>query len=1531
MNMMGNFSLDARQLAQALEPLVASPDLPQAGVKPSDRPENAGARLRREALREATNWRQGTVRKRRYRILENKARRLEDTIVQALSELQSAEAPRVMGEVRWIVENARLLRTAAQDARRSARTTGGLIQSEIRRDRAPGLPRCYGMAAAFLGAVGFAFDEKSFLVYFAAAQEQCPLEMGELRALRLMMQLVLLHEVAHAARSADLRAERRVDSAPSSSASAVRIPLLINSLRRVGEADWKDLFEQLSALDVVLREDPSGTYPRMDFENRNLYREAVQKLARHSATDELGVASKAVALARSAENEWSSNARLRARRTDVGYYLLDKGRILLERQIGFRPPVIQQVRKAILRWPEVSYLAGIEFLTLAFITFVLMGVGVPAPPLAALLLLLLPATESAIGVVNQLVAFFLPPRILPRLDFSRGIPRDSTTMVAIPTLLISQEQVRGLVHDLEVRYQGNRDANLHFALLTDPPDSSEPSDEKDELVELCSRLIQDLNDRYREDGRGGFFHFHRQRIYNASEGVWMGWERKRGKLLDFNNLLRGKYDSFPVKVGDLSILPTVRYVITLDSDTQLPRDAAHRLVSTLAHPLNRAVIDPVTNTVVEGYGILQPRVAISVRSASRSRLANIYSGQTGFDIYTRAVSDVYQDLFGEAIFAGKGIYEVDVFQQVLGQRFPCNAILSHDLIEGAYTRVGLVTDVEVIDDYPSHFSAYTRRKHRWVRGDWQIMRWLFSRVPAPSGDRVPNPLSLISRWKILDNLRRSVIEIATFALLVAAWFFFPGATSRWTAAVVALMLIPSYVHLMLSMTRIPRAADLLSALKEVGGSFVAEQVNVLLMFTFLAHQTLVTLDAVVRTLVRLTVTHQRLLEWETAAQSELQTETRKRIPVDVYLDWTPHLGIGLALALTLVRPKALFSALPVLALWVWSKFLSRRLDAPLLSERVSLRREEAFLRQAALRTWRFFRFFATAEHHWLIPDNYQEEPAAIASRISPTNLGLLLNAQLAAYDLGFLTLPQFVNSTECSLTTAKQLPRFRGHFFNWYDTRSLAGLEPLFVSTVDSGNLACCLWTLRQGCLQAGTQPLFRPALFQGISDHLQLAAEAARAQGLGGDVAQTVDAIASKTQALGEDPRRWIQTLPALERMLLELDAALSDGFGSSGDTLAWWVRETGLRLNDLRVMTEHLAPWLLPEYAARLESLGVDAGPERMAQLSLESLPQVIADLDARLESAWEDQTAGLRTQSAVRALRSLLPSCLAEAERLENRLRAVAEEATLLVDRMDFRFLYNQRRNVLSVGYHVRTGRVEESCYELLASEARTAAFVAIAKGDVPQESWFRLGRAHTLCEGRRVLLSWTGTMFEYLMPTLWMKAYPGTILDENAYAAVVCQKQAGTRLGIPWGISEAACSRRDDAGHYQYYPFGLRALALRPDPPRGLVVSPYSSFLALPVDPAAALRNLHLMQDRGWVGEFGFYESAEFAGPENQESSPPDIVRCWMAHHQGMILLSVCNLLSDSLLQNLFHEEPRVAATERILHERVPLTAHVDRSC
>jgi hypothetical protein len=1382
----------------------------------------------------------------------------------------------------WVMDNVRLLRTALQEVLKSRHSFSE--QPHVKNQDGRVVARSLVIADTFLRAMGFCFDTEAFAAYLSEWPEHQRLEMGELWALKPALEISILDQLARVI--APFLDDPAFSFQLAYADARIGIRRLITALRSVGEADWKLLFEQISAVDRVLRRDPVGTYAQMDYSSRDLYRSVIADLASHSETDEVEVADAAVLLAQGAISRGSLE-----RESHVGYYLVDDGLHDLRRLIRYRSPIRQRFADHVRRSPNAYYLTGIGIFTFAIEALLLGGLSPLAPSVATFFLLLIPASQAALTLMNAIVTSILPARLLPKLDFSEGIPARYKTMVVVPTLLVNEQQIKELVDGLEVRYLGNRDPNLYFALVTDVPDADKPYDEKDALAEYCSHVIRELNTKYAVSGKGVFFLFHRHRMFNPSENVWMGWERKRGKLLDLNKLLRGTADRFPVKVGDLSVLPKIRFVITLDSDTRLPMDTAQRLVGTLAHPLHRAIIDPITNTVTTGYGILQPRVGISLQSASRSRLASIYGGNTGFDIYTRAVSDVYQDLYGEGIFTGKGIYDVDVFQQVLNDRFPCNTLLSHDLIEGAYGRAALVSDIEVIDDYPSHFSAYSRRQHRWVRGDWQIMQWLLPRVPNFDGYMVANPTTLGSRWKIFDNLRRSLIDPGLFFLLLAAWFFLPEPPWYWILAALSLLLVPVYTQALFSLLRIRNPRQFRSTSQSAIATFARGHLNVVFTLTFLSHQALVMVDAIIRTVVRHRITRRRLLEWETAAEAECGAA--KKGPADIYLALTPWIALAIAVGLAMVRPDACLYAGPLLLLWAGAPAMVRWLSIRRTNKRANLKSdEEQFLRAAALRTWRYFRENSAAANNWLVPDNIQESPAIVADRISPTNLGLLLNARQAAHGMGYITLPEFVRLNTYTLSVAAGLRRHGGHFFNWYDVRTLDPLAPLFISTVDSGNLAASLWAFRQGCLSLLKEPIFPLSLWRGLLDHVHILHELEP---------EKTSILNASAKDFGDDGVRWLSGLHLMKREAQQLLSA-------PDDSVRWWATELVDRVASVSELARTFMPWLgsLDSSVAGDSTADLEKG---FAGMTLESLPKIIEQVRARLNPR------------DLFLLEDALAQAVMTSGELQLGLRRLASEAERLAGEMDFCLLYNRRKKLLSVGYYLPTRRLYTACYDLLASEARTAAFVAIAKGDIPQESWLHLGRTQTSYKGRRMLLSWTGTIFEYLMPSLWMKTAPHSILEQSMRNVVETQRFYFKSRCPIWGISESAHATVDENGSYRYQAFGLPALALKRTKTPPSVITPYASFLALETNFAAAIRNLRHMWQCGCFGLYGFYEAVEFKDSGSGRSEAV-VVKSWMAHHLAMSLMAVTNRLSESPFQRYFHANPQVMATELLLHEKVP---------
>ena len=1454
-----------------------------------EQPRVSDGELRRHAAAQAAGWQMTHYSAVKENSLPERLKSLKSRLADRLARCRAIVNTKELTPQLEFLESTRALQGVLQGMTAAAPEFRELPYVAVQGGEA--IPRVMNLAEGYLSAAEGIWSPESLAAYAGAAQSHDPLRLGEVLLLPVALKLAQLEFLLD-------RADEVFGSGtlPRIEESPFSAPL--HSLRRLGQFEWPEVLEPLVPFQSVLLADPAGAFGRMEEETRDAYRLRVAELARYSDASELEVAEKALALAHAAAGRANNDPRLHRRLSHVGYYLFEQGLKALAQEIGYHPPLAERMRALILANNEEFYILGI------FTVSVLLIVAFIAPlvphntfglVIATLFLALLPATQGAADLVNNIVTAGLHPRALPKLDLTDGIPAEEATLVVVPTLLLSEGQVREMFEDLEARYLSNEDRHLHFGLLTDLPDSlarPEPED-RNALVELALRLTNDLNQKY-ERGRGGrFLLLHRHRTFNARQGAWMGWERKRGKLLDLNNFILGDFDSFPVKGGPVEVLHSVRYVITLDSDTQLPRGTAARMIGTMAHPLNQAIVDPKSRIVTLGYGILQPRVGVSVSSAARSRLAALYSGETGFDIYTRAVSDVYQDLFGEGIFTGKGIYEVSILHKVLDRRFPRNSLLSHDLIEGAYARAGLVTDIEVIDDYPSHHSAHTRRKHRWVRGDWQIVQWLFGHVPDESGNQVENPISTVSRWKIFDNLRRSLVEPVTFLLLVCGWFFLPGGPLYWTLVTLTLLFLPMLVQLAFNLGR---AAVKLSATAALGGftTFGTSMFFALLNLVFLPHQMLLSLDAIVRSLVRRFVTGKRLLEWETAAQSE---SGRKKTSLDRYLQMSPVLSLVIALLLFVTHHvPAVIVASPILVLWAFAPAVAAWLNASPTRELGPLSEaDQRFLDDQALSVWRYFSDFAGEENHWLIPDNVEEKNVFQVRKLSPTNLGMLFNARQAALELGFLTLPEFARATLGTLATYERLEKQRGHIYNWYDMETLQPISPKIVSAVDSGNLAASLYSLHGGALDLLKRPLLELRAFKALYRLLEPGA-ATLPTALTGDGAEGLRAAVA-----------WLLAVPAGTLTTNGRSGSIEESLEERH------ARDAEARRAALVLFVTDYVPWLLPRFLP-LHDIPTFNDPVHAKLPDL----QGAAEYGRRLEQRTEAVLLAAKDGSAEHALAAEfameLRAAIERLDRLHTDVTRIVSAAETYADVMDYSFLLVESRQLLSIGYDGTTGELYSACYDLLASEARIAFFLAVAKGDIPQQSWFRLDRSHVLVNGRATLLSWTGTMFEYLMPALWMRAFPNTLISRTIDSAIAIQR-AHTK-GIPWGISESGFGTMDPNGRYGYQAFGIPAVALKYGAEDGPVISPYSTFLTLPFARKEAIANLRRMAGMGWTGLYGLYEAADYTAGTKE----PVMVRSWMAHHQGMSLLALTNLLSHDVFQRWFHANPRVRAAELLLHER-----------
>jgi len=1301
-------------------------------------------------------------------------------------------------------------------------------------------------------------------------------------------------------------------------ADQLAIGNIITSMRLLSSIDWPLFFERVSHVEQILREDPAGAYARMDFPTRDRYRHSVEQLAKGAKTLEQVVARHAVEMARDAQRTAPEHDRTH----HVGYYLISRGRFRLERELGYPPTIREQLARFVYGHPVLGYLGTIAGATaLAVASFVAYahrhgGTGVELWLVA--LLALLPVSELAISLVNLIVTSQITPRPLPKLDMRSGIPPGDRTMVVVPAIVDSEARLMSLLDDLEVRFFANRDAHLHFALLTDFADADERTRPNDAaLVEVARRRVDDLNARH---GSDRFLLFHRTRQWNPGEQRWMGHERKRGKLAEFNRLLRGATDtSFVVQHGDLSILPTVRYVITLDSDTQLPMEAGRRFVGTLSHPLNRPRFDPQLQRVTEGYGVLQPRISVSVVSANRTIFSQIFSGHVGVDPYTTAVSDVYQDLFHEGSYVGKGIYDVDAFEAALSGRIPENSLLSHDLFEGFYARAGLVTDFDLVDDYPANYLAYSARQHRWVRGDWQIIGWLWRTVRDANCRRVPNTLPVIARWKILDNLRRSLIPPSLVLLLGAGWTILPGSPAMWTTLALLVLAFPAYIQVARSLGSHAAGVPLREHLRAEQDTMLTSLRQAVFSVIVLAHQSVVMIDAIGRVLIRLLITRRRLLEWVTADRAEHEHSSVWNVARRMWQ--APVVSIGIAAVVATYAPERLLLAGPILILWFVSPALVHVTGRPLAHRLTALgASDRAVFREVARKTWRFFEELVGPADHWLIPDNYQENRIdVVAHRTSPTNIGLQLLSTLAAYDFGYLSFTGTLDRLEPTFDALLQMQRYRGHFYNWYDTRTLVPLIPAYISTVDSGNLAGYLLTLRSGLAQlADNAPLVGACLLEGLEDVINLfeievdtLSRGRVTSGLKRELGSLRTHLARRPVTLLEWRRLLTQLeerLQAVSILLRDLEEALlagADAFPLALTEAASWLERAAVVVSTRQLELERLTGWM-----TRLQAAGIRAVPAEVP-----SLTALVAICDRALNEVAERPASSDTRQAIERARR--------HAEELIDRAERIGALADDLIEETEFGFLFSAERQLFSVGFSVSDGRLDNSYYDILASEARLASFMAIATGTISHEHWFKLVRSLTPSGRSRALLSWSASMFEYLMPVLVMRGYPGTLLDETYNAVVERQIQYGAQRGVPWGISESAYNAQDLDKNYQYRAFGVPGLGLKRGLSEDLVVAPYASILAAPLAPQDVLENLARLKKEGLDGRFGYYEAIDYT----PERIPPDdkggvVLRTWMAHHQGMSLLALDNLVNGSPMQDRFHGDPRIQAADLLLQERVP---------
>lgn len=1301
-------------------------------------------------------------------------------------------------------------------------------------------------------------------------------------------------------------------------ADQVSVSNSISSLRTLASTNWNEFVEAISVIEKTLRRDPVGVYAHMDFPTRDRYRHSVERIAKLANRSEIDVANLAVSLAEQNVAQHATDPRSK----HVGFYLIDEGLPELERRAHARLRLATTLARGLKKGAFPWYLSAILLLTTLF-TAGLIRIALTDDSNAWVMLVVavlsfICASQLGLTLINWILTLTAHAGRLPRMDYAKGIPPESRTLVAVPTMLIELQDADDLAEALEIRFLANQDRNLNFCLLTDFADASTETTPADAaLLDRARANIKALNDRYAGTQRSPFFLFHRPRRWNPQEQAWMGYERKRGKLGDLNAFLRGgSVAAFSCVVGDLKKLTHVKYVITLDTDTQLPRETAGKLAGALAHPLNQAQFDPARRRVVAGYGILQPRVAVSLAGLNASLYVQLYGGDPGIDPYTNTVSDVYQDVFGEGSFIGKGIYDVDAFEASLKGQIPDNRVLSHDLLEGCYARSGLLSDVEFYEDHPSAYAADVSRRHRWIRGDWQLAAWLRRRVPDYAQVFEPNPLTALSRWKILDNLRRSLVAPATVALLILGWFILPDPWF-WTLVILTLFFLPTLCVAALSLGRKPTDVILKQHLAGAAATTARHLAQALFSLTCLIEEARYTLDAILRTVYRNLISHRRLLEWRPSSITNRKTD--KSVAEAIRSMWiSPTVALLLGAGLAHFRMTGFISALPILVLWFLAPIIAWRLSQPIVVQKVALTAAQTqFLRKLARKTWEFFDVHSCEDDNWLIPDNIQEKPAAsVAHRTSPTNIGLALLANLTAYDFGYIPSNVLLARTQATLRTMTRLERYLGHFYNWYDTQTLQALLPIYISTVDSGNLAGHLLTLAPG-LRAITQDrIVHERLFEGLLDTYAVLREATPEK-----QRDALNQIGFEFDAIAVNPPTGLN---AIYVALKRLKTAAITCCKPDHETVGTEARQYGdaFITQCARIMEdlEHLTPWCTKAsvitWHEPVPVLNVVPTLSALATFDL----NVFSQLTERLastdlppdERAWLDQTKMDILTAAVRARQRI------------SALEGLAGQATGMA-RMEFGFLYDNGSRLLSIGFNLTERRRDVGLYDLLASEARLCSFVAIAQSQLPQETWFALGRQLTASSSGPVLLSWSGSMFEYLMPMLVMPTYQRTLLYQTSLTAVRQQIEYGLKQNVPWGVSESAFNALDVNLNYQYRAFGVPGLGLKRGLADDLVVAPYASTLALMVVPAEACKNLQRLADEGLSGTYGLFEAVDYTPRRQPRGQQSTIIYSFMAHHQGMSLLSLANVLLGDLMQDRFEQDASFQATLLLLQEKVPRAA------
>ncbi|WP_434037815.1 GH36-type glycosyl hydrolase domain-containing protein [Bartonella ancashensis] len=1235
---------------------------------------------------------------------------------------------------------------------------------------------------------------------------------------------------------------------------------IIRSLKIIDDMDWTAWFETVSFVDFILRE--NSDFSELDSHSRNTYRQIIEKIAYHSPLSELEVTHKAIEMVKTSfrDSLHMSNSSVEKNHS-IGWYLIDEGRCIFEKACGYTPSLFTKWMRSYRRLKIGTIALPITLLTsiiLFMVHTVLQTFGLTSfMVLLFTILAFFPTMEASFSFFNTVVSWLIPPNKLIGYDYKKGIPQSARTMVVVPTLITSHSDVDQQVRNLEVHYLSNAQGAIHFALITDWIDSqSEETQEDLDLFNYAQNCIAKLNDRYCQNDIPLFFLLHRKRLYNNSEKCWMGWERKRGKLHELNLLLRGnKNTSF--YAPDSRIPMDCRFVMTVDADTRLTPESVSKLVGKLNHPLNHPVLNPQNGQITKGYGILQPRITPSLTTENKtSILQRVFSTNRGIDPYVFAVSETYQDILEEGTFTGKGLYNIDTFEQALNGKIKENSVLSHDLLEGGYARTALVSDVEVIEDYPTAYNIDVARHHRWTRGDWQLLPYLFKR----------HQISLITRWKMQDNLRRSLTPLMWLIAAIMGWSILPlKAATIWQIFLLLSLFITPILGIFQSFIPPDIEYSMRGHIRFIINHIIHTTTNIFLRIAFIAYSACFMTDAIIRTLYRMLISKHHLLEWKTSAATQ---STPNSLKFYVLTMWPASL-IGLfAIMLPLFfNHPAVFISFPFGLSWFLSPLIAWIVSQPKTFQdflEISPDDKET-LRRIGRRTWLYYETFVNIQNNHLPPDNFQEDPEPqLAQRTSPTNIGVYLLSVVAARDFGWIGLEETIERIECTLQTIEKMEKFCGHLYNWYETDTLKPLLPTYVSTVDSGNLAGHLVTLSSALKEWSESPnLVIKSNLSGILD----------------------------TNAILEETLKEISNRQDISPLLRSQAEECILHFHDAIRTL----------VNQSEVATHHILD-LLPA-AQNIWHL-------------VNQLDQIVQTVDSARTLSWAQRlvrTCEIHSHDATHSYNF---------KQLHKKLSPLAEKARQIAFDMKFDFLEKPERQLLSIGYRVQDGQLDESCYDLLASEARLASLFAIAKGDIKFKHWFHLGRLLIPIGWQGALLSWSGSMFEYLMPSLVMHEPLGSILDRTNRLIIRYQIQYAYKRKLPWGVSEAAFNARDHLMNYQYSNIGVPHLGLQRGLSRNAVVAPYASLLAAQYMPSHAVINLKNLRELGALGTYGYYDAIDFTPSRVPEGEKYAVVRNYYAHHHGMSILAISNIIFERRMQNRFHKDPTIQAAQLLLQEKIP---------